>query len=152
MVTDLSLKQWAADTRTRDVRIVAAHMKYASPELCLRNSEASQGKLPSSGCEAPALSSSVHTMRPRLARCCGLGSGSTTTLQHLSGAPWGSGDRCQYTAIFTTIFEGAKQIFLCRDLRVGSLLSHYSLYFVTFGLIFRRLRDKYFVVVHSCNC
>ena len=79
MVTDLSLKQWAAETRTRDVRMVAAHMKYASPELCLRNSEASQGKLPSSGCVAPALSSSVHTMRPRLARCCGLGSGSTTT-------------------------------------------------------------------------
>ena len=49
MVTDLSLKQWAADTRTRDVRMVAAHMKYASPEPCLRNSEASQGKLPSSG-------------------------------------------------------------------------------------------------------
>ena len=67
--TDLSLKQWAAETRTLDVRMVAAHMKYASPELCLRNSEASQGKLPSSGCEAPALSSSVHTMRPRLARC-----------------------------------------------------------------------------------
>ena len=84
MVTDLSLKQWAAETRTRDVRMVAAHMKYASPELCLRNSEASQGKLPSSGCVAPALSSSVHTMRPRLARCCGLGSGSTTTLQHVS--------------------------------------------------------------------
>ena len=47
--SDLSLKQCAADTRTLVVRMVAAHMKYASPELCRRNSEASHGKLPSSG-------------------------------------------------------------------------------------------------------
>ena len=69
MGTNLSLKQWAADTSTLEVRMVAAHMKYASPELCLRNSEASQGKLPSSGWVAPALSSSVQTIRPRRARC-----------------------------------------------------------------------------------
>ena len=92
--TDLSLKQCAAETRTLVVRMVAAHMKYASPELWRRNSEASHGKLPSSGwanhssvsprsdqseesitCAAPLLSSSVQMMRPRRARCCGLGDG-----------------------------------------------------------------------------
>ena len=92
--SDLSLKQCAAETRTLVVRMVAAHMKYASPELWRRNSEASHGKLPSSGwanhssvsprsdqseesitCAAPLLSSSVQMMRPRRARCCGLGDG-----------------------------------------------------------------------------
>ena len=77
---NLSLKQCAVDTSTLEVRMVAAHMKYASPVLCLRKSEASQGKPPSSGWAAPALSSSVQMMRPRLARCCGLRAGSTTEL------------------------------------------------------------------------
>ena len=70
--SDLSLKQCAADTRTLVVRMVAAHMKYASPELCRRNSEASQGKLPSGGALAPGLSSSVQIIRPRRARWLGL--------------------------------------------------------------------------------
>ena len=41
-----SLKQWAAETRTLGVRMVAAHMKYASPDSRLRKRLASQGKVP----------------------------------------------------------------------------------------------------------
>ena len=60
----LSLKQWAALTRTLVVRMVAAHMKYASPDSLLRKRLASQGKVPSGAEVAPALSSSVQMIRP----------------------------------------------------------------------------------------
>ena len=97
------MKQWAAETRTLEVRMVAAHMKYASPELCLRNSEASQGKLPSSGCEAPALSSSVQTIRPLLALCCGL-------KRVVNNKIYVRGDMMGDT-IFTAISEGQNKSF-----------------------------------------
>ena len=59
-----SLKQCAAETSTLGVRMVAAHMKYASPDSLLRKRLASQGNVPSGAEVAPALSSSVQMIRP----------------------------------------------------------------------------------------